>query len=183
MGMQSMQIPLKGYTFEVQVDAAGIKFFEIARIPARDHAGKILQTHISLGSVSCSVNKDTLMISSGSVTIDPKRFADAAKKDPKFFARLSEQDVLGLEEKMLRTAGKMIFERHKGITRVSGGLFDMRSKSFLEGNNLFAILRGDLPLRNALARQLIQGRRAAQRVQKPISKKPKRKRQPPRRPR
>jgi len=158
-GAQARQIKLRGYTFEVQVTPHTVKFFEIARIPGTDAHGRVLQTHIPLGAVSCSVSArgDALHVSSGSITLDPARFAAAAKKDPAF-ARLSEAHIMRLEESMLRTAARMIFNEHPSISRITGGILDVRSMTFIEGETLFRVLRGDAHLGRVLAQSLAMHR-------------------------
>jgi len=172
--MQKSQINWKGYTFEVQLGPCTIRFFEIARLPVKGPQGEVLHTHHPVGGASYSVHDHILHLSSGSMGLGTERFAQASRKAPGTFKRLTERDVLFIQEQMLHHVGGMLFERHKGIQTVSGGIHDSRSGLHLAGEDLLGILRGNTKLRDLMADEIrtarMGKRRAGQRVMQRLTR-------------
>ncbi len=115
--MEKVQLKFRNHAFEIQVLEKGIKFFEV----------KSPTNYVQLGSAEYTISKDgkLLHMTSGSFTIDPKRFG------------LSKADVGRVERALVGEAERAIFKKNPKINQVVGTVFDVRRRESIDAAVLF----------------------------------------------
>jgi hypothetical protein len=115
--LEKVQLNFRKHSFEIQVSDRGIKFFEV----------KSPTEYVQLGSAEYMISRDGALmhITSGTFTIDPKRFG------------LSRADVGRVERALVGEAERAIFRKNPGINHVVGTLFDTVRKQSIDAEVLF----------------------------------------------